>query len=80
MTQETDQNSQHLMQGSSVFSKESRAEHVATIIRNGISSGFWRPGDTINDQALASDLGVSRTSVREALSRLVESRVVERVQ
>jgi len=62
------------------FSRESRSEHIATIIRDGICAGTWTAGQAINDQALATELGVSRTSVREALSRLVESRVVERIQ
>ena len=61
------------------FSKESRGENIASIIRDGIIKGLWKPGDSISDLELAKKLGVSRTSVREALSRLVENRIVERV-
>ncbi len=61
------------------FSKESRGENIASIIRDGIVKGLWKPGDPISDLDLSKQLGVSRTSVREALSRLVENRIVERV-
>ncbi len=61
------------------FSKESRAENIAAILKEGIIKGYWKPGSPINDLEISKQLGVSRTSVREALSRLVESRIVERV-
>lgn len=61
------------------FSKESRGENIASIIRDGIVKGLWKPGDPISDLDLSKQLGVSRTSVREALSRLVENRIVERI-
>lgn len=61
------------------FSKESRAENIAAILKEGIIKGYWKPGSPINDLELSKQLGVSRTSVREALSRLVESRIIERV-
>src|SRR6056297_1363526 len=61
------------------FSKESRAENIAAILKEGIIKGYWKPGSPINDLDLSKKLGVSRTSVREALSRLVESRIIERV-
>ena len=35
-----------------------------------------RPGDPINDSALAAELGVGRTPVREALKRLEDDRLV----
>jgi DNA-binding GntR family transcriptional regulator len=61
------------------FSRESRGENIAAIIKDGIVKGFWKPGDPISDLELSKQLGVSRTSVREALSRLVENRIVERI-
>lgn len=61
------------------FPKESRGENIASIIRDGIVKGLWKPGDPISDLELSKQLGVSRTSVREALSRLVENRIVERI-
>ena len=35
-----------------------------------------RPGETVNEAALAARLGVSRTPLREALSRLVTERLM----
>lgn len=80
MTDEINTRTEPATSNSQPFSRESRSEHIATIIRDGICAGTWTAGQGINDQALATELGVSRTSVREALSRLVESRVVERIQ
>lgn len=58
--------------------KTSRAENIAEVIRDGIDRGYWKPEDRINDQELAERLGVSRLTVREALSRLVERRILEK--
>lgn len=58
--------------------KSSRAENVVEIIIQGIVKGFWKPGDKINDLALSEQLGVSRITVREALSKLVERNLVEK--
>lgn len=58
--------------------KTSRAENVVDIIIQGIVKGFWKPGDKINDLALSEQLGVSRITVREALSKLVERNLVEK--
>jgi len=61
-----------------LFAKTSRAENVYEAIRKGIISGYWKAGDRINDAELAKRYGVSRLSVREALSKLVESRILEK--
>ncbi|MCD6122728.1 MAG: GntR family transcriptional regulator [Spirochaetales bacterium] len=61
-----------------LFAKTSRAENVYEAIRRGIISGYWKAGDRINDAELAKRYGVSRLSVREALSKLVESRILEK--
>lgn len=58
--------------------KTSRAETIAEVIRDGIDRGYWKPEDRINDQELSERLGVSRLTVREALSRLVERRILEK--
>ena len=58
--------------------KTSRAENVVDIIIQGITKGYWKPGDKINDLALSERLGVSRITVREALSKLVERNLVEK--
>jgi DNA-binding GntR family transcriptional regulator len=61
-------------------SRVSKAAAVCDVVKEGITSGVWLPGDRINDKELAEKLGVSRISVREALATLVESQLVERVQ
>lgn len=61
-----------------LFAKTSRAENVYEAIRKGIISGYWKAGDRINDAELAKRYGVSRLSVREALSKLVESRILKK--
>ena len=58
--------------------KTSRAENIAEVVREGIDRGYWKPEDRINDQELSERLGVSRLTVREALSRLVERRILEK--
>ncbi len=62
-----------------LFEKTSRAENVYEAIKEGIISGYWKAGDRINDQELADKYQVSRLSVREALSKLVEARILEKV-
>ena len=62
------------------LSRVTKASAVCEIVKEGITSGFWLPGDRINDKELSEKLGVSRISVREALAILVESQLVERVQ
>ena len=42
-----------------------------------IVSGAWAPGERLDERALAQALGVSRTPVREAVTRLVSDRLVE---
>jgi DNA-binding GntR family transcriptional regulator len=58
--------------------RTSRAEGIAEVVREGIDRGYWKPEDRINDQELSERLGVSRLTVREALSRLVERRILEK--
>ncbi|WP_319476558.1 GntR family transcriptional regulator [Marispirochaeta aestuarii] len=60
------------------FEKASRADTIYEIIKDGILQGVWKPGDKIDDQELAKRLGVSRLSVREALSKFVENLIIEK--
>lgn len=46
------------------------AEEIARRARQLIADGKLRPGERINESRLAADLDVSRTPLREALSRL----------
>ncbi|GAA5120697.1 GntR family transcriptional regulator [Pseudonocardia adelaidensis] len=48
----------------------SRTARVLEIIRNGILSGELAPGSALVEQELATQLGVSKTPVREALKTL----------
>ncbi len=57
----------------------SRSENISILITKALFEGHWLPGDRINDEELSKELRVSRISVREALSFLVERRIVEKV-
>lgn len=48
----------------------SMQERVADVVRAGIVSGDIKPGAALSEVALADELGVSRTPVREALKQL----------
>lgn len=60
------------------MAKSSRAEEIYDYIKQQLLSGKWKSGDRLNDSLLAEEIGVSRTSVREALFRLTETGVVEK--
>jgi DNA-binding GntR family transcriptional regulator len=53
------------------------AERVAADLRSGILHGRFVPGARLGEAELAERLGVSRTPVREALSRLAAEGLVE---
>lgn len=50
---------------------------VYAALRQAIVRGELEPGQRLSENALSSDLGVSRTPVREALARLRDDRLVE---
>jgi GntR family transcriptional regulator, rspAB operon transcriptional repressor len=50
---------------------------VYAALRQAIVRGELEPGQQLSENALATELGVSRTPVREALSRLRDERLVE---
>jgi DNA-binding GntR family transcriptional regulator len=57
----------------------SGAERVAAHIRRLIVSGQLVQGARVKENKIAEDLGISRAPVREAVSRLVQSRLLEAV-
>lgn len=58
--------------------RSSTAERVADAVREEVVEGRLRPGGRLPEQALCDALGVSRNTVREALSQLVTERVLVR--
>jgi DNA-binding GntR family transcriptional regulator len=61
-----------------VLQRASTPQHVAQAIREQILRGEIAPGARLSDDAIASALGVSRNSVREALQILVSQGLVQR--
>lgn len=64
---------------------ETRAEHahtgtwVAGILRARIANGQLTPGSRLSEQALATALGVSRNTLREAFTMLAAESIVKRI-
>ena len=52
------------------------ADQVYRILRRAILAGEMRPGDRLREVEVATTLGVSRTPLREAISRLIGDRLV----
>ncbi len=53
------------------------SEQVYNVVRGLIVSGRMRPGEVINEAALAARLGVSRTPVREAVKRMSDEGMID---
>lgn len=45
-------------------------DRVYEVLRDRLAAGTWLPGTRLSDNAIAEDLGISRTPVRESLLRL----------
>jgi DNA-binding GntR family transcriptional regulator len=54
----------------------SRLDDIQEQVRNMIADGTLQPGERVNEQALAAQLGVGRNSAREALRSLERSGLV----
>lgn len=52
-------------------------DEVYSILRNNIIMGTYKPGDRLQEEKLADDLGISRTPVREALRKLEIDNLVD---
>ena len=55
---------------------ESLARMAYEAIRQSILSGQWKLGELYNEKAIAADLGISRTPVREALLELASQDLI----
>ncbi len=58
---------------------ESLAEQAYQAIREGIATGLFSAGERVTERGLATRLSVSATPVREALRRLEQEGLIERV-
>jgi len=58
---------------------ESLAEQAYRAIREGIATGLFEAGERVTERGLAARLSVSATPVREALRRLEQEGLIERV-
>jgi len=63
----------------SLYRADSLAEQAYRAIREGIATGLFRAGERVTERGLAARLGVSATPVREALRRLEQEGLIERV-
>src|SRR5258708_32426474 len=58
---------------------ESLAEQAYQAIREGIATGLFQAGERVTERGLATRLNVSATPVREALRRLEQEGLIDRV-
>jgi DNA-binding GntR family transcriptional regulator len=63
----------------SLYRADSLAEQAYRAIREGIATGLFRAGERVTERGLAARLNVSATPVREALRRLEQEGLIERV-
>jgi DNA-binding GntR family transcriptional regulator len=63
----------------SLLRVESLAEQAYRAIREGIATGLFSAGERVTERGLAAKLSVSATPVREALRRLEQEGLIERV-
>ena len=61
---------------SAIEQPESLAKKAHEAIRNSLLSGEWKIGEIYNEKAIAADLGISRTPVREALLELASQGLI----
>lgn len=58
---------------------ESLADQAYQSLREGIATGLFEPGERVTERGLAARLNVSPTPIREALQRLEQDGLIERV-
>lgn len=59
-----------MLVGMGVIKPETLRYQVENVLRQAIMSGRFTPGERLIERELCETLGVSRTSIREALRRL----------
>lgn len=64
------------MRGQTSHPRESSAQRIEAVLMEDIAAGALRPGERLDEKSLAERFGVSRTPVREALSRLTAQGVL----
>ena len=52
-------------------------DQIYPLVRRLLLTGTIKPGDAIDEKAIAAQLGISRTPVREAVKRLADEHLVE---
>jgi DNA-binding GntR family transcriptional regulator len=57
--------------------QSSMRDQVYALLRNLILTGDIRPGELIDEKAIAAHLGISRTPIREAVKRLSDEHLVD---
>ncbi len=67
------------MNGTDPLPDQNLADAVADRIRTAIWSGQYQPGDRLVERRLAHEFGISHIPLREALARLTEEGLVERL-
>lgn len=67
------------MPGLEPVTDKSLADRVVDQLREAIQNGTYGPGDRLVERRLAGEMGVSHIPVREALMRLAEEGLVERL-
>src|SRR5690625_1127923 len=60
------------------YMKTSVSQKALNILRQAIFTGVLRPGDHLLEEEIASDVGVSRTAVRDAIARLETQGLISR--
>lgn len=61
------------------YNNHSLTEQVFKVLQNDILNGLFSPGDLLIESRVSEELGVSRTPVREAISKLEYEGLVESV-
>lgn len=56
---------------------QSMRDQIYSMVRTQILTGVMAPGETMDEKAIATSLGVSRTPVREAIQRLSDEHLVD---